>query len=85
MTVTVWNILNWHAPAPSDLSEIDAQWAKAVVGEHISQYPQVFDVFMNTSDEEWKGHAEDLRDNMHTAVCDLMQWERDEVPDYLYD
>ena len=81
---TVWNVLNWKAPAPSDLSEVDADWAKAVVGEHIAEYPEVFDEYMNTTQKEWEGMAYDLRDNMHVAMCDLMQWERDEVPDYDY-
>lgn len=81
---TVWNILNWKATAPSDLSEIDGDWAKEVVGEHIAEYPEAFDEYMNTTKKEWADHAYDIKDNMHVAMCDLLQWERDEVPDYDY-
>jgi len=82
MTTTVWNVLNWHAQTPSDLSEIDADWARVQVEAHLDEYPQVRAECEATTPEEWAGIASDFKDNMHTAMCDCMQWERDNGYDY---
>jgi hypothetical protein len=72
--ITLWLALSRHGRPPADIGDIDSTWIEHVLeGIVDAHYPGLRPALEAISPAELDGMAYDYRDNMHTAMCDVMQ------------